>query len=500
MRRNVLEYLEEAAAAYPDKRAFFDEKESLTFRELWDTARSVGGALRAQNRGGPVAICMKRSPRMIAAFLGAIYSGKPYIPLEEEMGRHRIELILRESRSAVLVCDESAREALSDPAYAGLVLSYEDLCRGTGDAGLAEIRSDSLDTDPLYVVFTSGSTGVPKGVVACHRNVIDYIEALSAVLRADETTVFGMQVPLYVDACLKEIWLTVKHGASTCLIPKQHFLFPLRLIDYMNRCGVNTVCWVVSALTIISGLGALSKDVPRLRTVAFGSEVFPVKQFALWREALPEARFLNLYGPTECTGMSCFYEVDRDFGPEDAIPIGRPFANTEILLIDGERRITAPGETGEIYIRGAGVTLGYFNDRERTAEVFVRNPLHSAYPEIVYRTGDLARYNERGELVYVARRDHQIKHMGYRVELPEIESAAGRAEGVDTACCVFDAARDKIVLYYTGPATEDRVAGDLRRLLPRYMEPAHCLRRDALPLLNNGKVNRALLTELAEAL
>jgi amino acid adenylation domain-containing protein len=500
MRRNVLEYLEEAVTIQPDKPAFFDDKESLTFRDVRDSARSVGNALRNRKHMGPAAICMKRSPRMIAAFFGAIYNGNPYIPLEEEMGRHRIELILRESKCSVLICDEATREAVSGYGYAGAILCYEDISRGDSGAEPAGFRSDALDTDPLYIVFTSGTTGIPKGVIACHRNVIDYIEALSDVLRADEDTVFGMQVPLYVDACLKEIWLTVKHRASTCLIPKQLFLFPLRLIDYMNRCGVNTVCWVVSALTMLSGLGALSKSVPQLRTVAFGSEVFPVNQFALWREALPDARFLNLYGPTECTGMSCFYEVDRSFEPDEVIPIGRPFPNTEILLIGDGRRITAPGETGEIYIRGAGVTLGYFNDKERTEEAFVQNPLHCAYPETVYRTGDLARYNERGELIYAARRDHQIKHMGYRIELPEIESAAIRTGGAATACCVFDSPRDRIVLYYTGTAEETVIAEDLRRLLPRYMEPARCIRLDMLPRTNNGKLDRVLLTERAEEL
>jgi acyl-coenzyme A synthetase/AMP-(fatty) acid ligase len=146
------------------------------------------------------------------------------------------------------------------------------------------------------------------------------------------------------------------------------------------------------------------------------------------------------------------------------------------------------------------VALGYFNDAERTGEAFVQNPLHASYPEIVYRTGDLARYDERGDLVYVARRDHQIKHMGYRIELPEIESAAIRAGGVDTACCVFDADRDRIVLYYTGAAEESCVADGLRRLLPRYMEPARCLRQDMLPRTNNGKIDRVSLTARAEEL
>ena len=194
---------------------------------------------------------------------------------------------------------------------------------------------------------------------------------------------------------MKELYPTLKFGATTYLIPKSLFLFPLQLVDYLNEHRINTVCWVVSALTMISGLGALKKKVPQyLHTIAFGSEVFPIRQFNLWREALPDAKFTNLYGPTEATGMSCFYHVDREFGPEEMIPIGGPFPNTGILLLTEDDRLVEPGEVGEICIRGTCLTMGYYRMPEKTAECFVQNPLNSAYPELIYRTGDLGRYKD----------------------------------------------------------------------------------------------------------
>jgi acyl-coenzyme A synthetase/AMP-(fatty) acid ligase len=270
-------------------------------------------------------------------------------------------------------------------------------------------------------------------------------------------------------------------------------MLPVRLVDFLNEQGVNTVDWVASTLTMISGLGTLEKAVPRLHTVLFSGEVLPSKQFKLWREALPDVRFLNLYGPTEGTDMVSYYEVPADFDTNLPIPIGRAFPNTEIFLLDGDRLITESETPGEICIRGTSVTLGYYNHFERTSEVFVQNPLQSHYPEIVYRTGDSAKYNARGELVYIGRKDDQIKHMGYRIELMEIEAAAMRMDGLHAVCCVFAKESDQIVLYYAGSDSEQDVAAHMQKVLPRYMTPRKYVRADELPHTRNGKIDRTLI-------
>ncbi len=373
-----------------------------------------------------------------------------------------------------------------------MLINYE-----VNEGALAEIENRAIDTDPIYIVFTSGSTGIPKGVLACHRSVIDYIENLSEILQVSENTVFGNQAPLYVDACLKEIYPTLKYGASTHLIPKQLFMFPVKLVEYLNAHKINTICWVVPALTLISSLGTFKTVVPEtLRTIAFGSEVFPIKQFNLWKRQLPQTRFINLYGPTEATGMSCYYEAEREFSPDETIPIGRPFRNTEILLLDEENKLAAPGQAGEICIRGTSLTLGYYKDFTRTDTAFVQNPLNNAYHELIYRTGDLGRYNERGELMFLSRKDYQIKHMGHRIELGEIEMLANKNGGVECSCCIFDKERSKMILYYVGAAEEVALLSDLKTRLPRYMLPGVIRRLDSIPLTTNGKINRLALMEL----
>jgi amino acid adenylation domain-containing protein len=498
MQNNVLEYLENIVDKKADKIAYADENSGATFREVYDKSRAIGTFISKEGYyNEPVVVFMGKHPSTIITFYGVIYAGCYYVPIDEEMPKHRIELIFQSLNPKVVICDSDTVNKTEDFGYKGKVYQYEDIIKTTvDDSILANIRERQIDTDPIYIVFTSGSTGIPKGVVACHRSVIDYIENLSDVLKINEDTVFGNQTPLYVDACLKELYPTLKFGATTYIIPKSLFMFPLKLVEFLNEKKINTVCWVVSALTMISAFGAFEKDVPRyLHTIAFGSEVFPIKQFKLWRQYLPNARFINLYGPTECTGMSCYYEVNRDFELDEAIPIGRPFKNTDIILLDDENKRAKQGETGEICIRGTSLTLGYYRNFEKTNEVFVQNPLNTSYPELIYRTGDLGRYNERGELVFVSRKDNQIKHMGHRIELGEIEVVANMQPEIKSACCIFDDIKKKIVLYYVGDISKADVAGFLKQKLPRYMVPNMIEQLDVMPLTSNGKINRVLLKE-----
>lgn len=496
MQTNVLEYLEATVQRLPDKVAFANEDTERTFAQVYRAARAIGSQLA---RDGfykqPVVVYMKKHPDTVTAFFGAVYGGNYYVPLDEEMPQHRIELILQTLQPQAMICDETTAAAAEKLPFSGKLYLYREIAGAAEDeAALREIRRRQIDTDPIYIVFTSGSTGVPKGVAACHRSVLDYIENLSAVLEFNEDTVFGNQTPLYFDACLKELYPTLKFGATTYIIPKSLFMFPIKLVEFLNEKKINTVCWVVSALTMISAFKTFDKVVPQyLHTVAFGSEVFPIKQFHLWKRALPNARFTNLYGPTECTGMCCYFKVDRDFAEGDTLPIGGPFRNTEILLLNEQNQPAAPGQTGEICVRGTSLTLGYFNNFEKTGEAFVQNPLNPHYPELIYRTGDLAKYNERGELLFLSRKDYQIKHMGHRIELGEIEVVVNMLEGVKSACCIFDDQKKKIVLYYTGDPTPAEMAVYLRSKLPRYMIPNIMEQLDRMPLTANGKLDRVAL-------
>ncbi|MBE6546748.1 MAG: amino acid adenylation domain-containing protein [Ruminococcaceae bacterium] len=502
MRKNILTYLEDTALRLSDKLAFSTGKEGMTFGEVQRQAAAVGSALCRRGCSGEAAvILMDKHPRTVTAFFGVLYAGGMYVCLDEKMPDGRIGAILDNVKPRVLITDKK-NEKRAQTLGVACVLLYDDIAAEPIDReALARVRGRQCDTDPIYIVFTSGSTGTPKGVVACHRSVIDYTEALTAALGFTEQTVFANQTPLYFDAPLKEIMPTLKLGATTYFVPKMLFSFPVRLIEYLNEYKINTVCWVVSALTQISSLGAFEAAKPHYLTkVAFGSEVFPRKQYDLWREALPNAEFFNLYGPTEATGMSCYWRADRSLGEEEPIPVGRPFDNTDVLLLtDGDCR-AEQGESGEICLRGTCLTMGYYNDPERTAEVFVQNPLNPAYPELIYRTGDIGRYNERGELVFVCRKDSQIKHMGHRIELGEIETAALRCGGVSRACCVYDAEAKRIVLFAVGNTDTKALSAELAAYLPRYMLPAAVIPLETMPLTDNGKIDRRRLREAAGVL
>ena len=495
---NVLEYLEATVPQVPDKTAFANDVDKLSFSELYSISRSIGTVLAKKGyRREPAVVYMHKHPNMVAAFFGVVYSSCYYVPIDEEMPVHRIELIFRTLSPRVVICDESTRDSALKLGFEGEILMYDDIkgC-GSDDALLADIRRHSLDVDPIYIVFTSGSTGVPKGVVACHRSVIDYIETLSEALEFSRDTVYGNQTPLYFDACLKELYPTLKFGATTYLIPKNLFMFPVKLVEFLNEKKINTICWVVSALTIISGFKTFDIVKPQyLHTVAFGSEVFPIRQFNMWREALPNAKFTNLYGPTEATGMCCYYKVDREFEATDVIPIGGPFRNTEILLLKDDNTLAEDGEPGEICVRGTSVTLGYYRNPEKTAEAFVQNPLNDAYPEIIYRTGDLAKRNERGELIFISRKDYQIKHMGHRIELGEIEAVVNLNDEIVSSCCIFDDVKKKIVLYYVGSIEKAALSAELKTKLPRYMLPHVVIKLDNMPFTPNGKIDRKYLKE-----
>lgn len=499
MQTNILEYLEKTVKRFPEKTAFADSDVALSFQEFTDRAKSIGTYF-AQKKcfRAPVIVYMKKSPEFLAAFFGVVYSGCFYIPIDDEMPRRRIELILENAKAEYMICDAGTREAAEKFDFSGSIVLYDD-CVTTAieETRLEKIREKVLDIDPVCVFYTSGSTGVPKGVVGCHRGIIDYIDQLSEVLGFDETNVFANQTPLYWDASMKEIYATLKYGATTYLVPKELFMFPVQLVEYLNENKINTVCWVVSALTMISAFGTFDTIKPQyLKTVTFCGEVFPVKQFNIWKKELPEVDFFNLYGPTETTGVSTYYHADRLFEENESIPIGKAFKNTEIFLLDKEGKEVPDGETGEICIRGSGVTLGYYGAMEKTEEVFVQNPQNSFYFDRVYRTGDMAYRDSEGNLVFASRKDHQIKHMGHRIELGEIEADVDCVEGVHGCCCVYVKEKEKIVLFYVGEMEKKVLTTELKERLPRYMLPNAIMKVEQIPLTLNGKRDRIKMQQM----
>ena len=497
---NVLEYLEDSAKKYPDKTAFLGTNSCVTFKEMLDKAQSIALSLiSAGAHKEPVVIAMTRSPEMIIAFFGVIAAGCYYVPIDEQMPAHRTELIMDRLKARFIITDGTTTLPSQTSAD---VFNYSDASSLTevpplAAERLAKVRKAAIDLDPIYIVFTSGSTGIPKGVVTNHRCVIDYVEQLTKVIGASHDSIFAMQSPLYVDACLKEIYSTLKFGATTHIVPKELFTQPVKLVEYLNENKINTVCWVVPALTFISGLQTFKTVIPKyLKTVAFGSEVFPPKQLKTWRETLPEARFINLYGPTEATGMCCHYEVTDKTDPEKPVPIGKPFPNKEIFLLDDDGKRVPKGQVGEICIRGISLSPGYFNNPDITSKAFVQNPLNPLFTDIIYKTGDLGRLNEDDDIEFVSRKDFQIKHMGYRIELGEIEMLTCKTEGVENVCCLYDGEKKKISMFYMGTIDKSTLISLLKNKLPRYMIPNTVIKLDLMPLTANGKTDRNALKQM----
>ena len=348
------------------------------------------------------------------------------------------------------------------------------------------------------MLFRSGSTGIPKGVTICHQSVIDYIDWVEECFSIDEHTVFGNQAPFYFDNSVLDIYTTVKTGAALYLIPHTLFSWPIRLLEYLDRNQINTIFWVPSAMILLSKLKALDKmDLNgKLKRILFAGEVMPNKHLNVWRQHIPDAVYANLYGPTEITVDCTYYIVDREFADEEPLPIGRTLPNTDILILNGDDQQAENGEIGELCVRGTSLAKGYYHNPEKTREAFVQNPLNPYYTELIYRTGDLVRTNELGEILYVGRKDFQIKHRGHRIELGEIETAISSIEGISMSCCLYDDVKNRIVVFLEEDVTLSALTEKLKDLIPQYMLPDRVVRVEKMPLNANGKIDRILLKNM----
>lgn len=263
----------------------------------------------------------------------------------------------------------------------------------------------------------------------------------------------------------------------------------------MNSRKVNTIYWVPTALSIVANWKVLDYvPLEYMEKVLFAGEVMPVKQLNYWRRKMPDLLYANLYGPTEVTDICAYYIVDREFADSETLPIGRACDNCDLIILREDGTAAVPGEEGELCVRGSFVAMGYYGDSDKTDAAFIQNPLNPWYPEKIYKTGDLVRYNDRGELLYLGRRDFQIKHMGYRIELGEVEAAAGAASDVKSCVSIYDEDNDRIVLFYEGgPKKESQMRTLMEEKLPRYMRPGECIRVKRMPENANGKIDRKYL-------
>ena len=500
--KNVLAYLEDSAKKYPEKTALVDEKHSLNYTEFIESAKKIGSKIidiTGNQTKKPIVVYIDRCIESIEAFMGIVYSGNFYVPIDNALPEQRKKLIIDTLNPIMIICSKQGQMDFLKYRRNILLQDLKDSC--INEVQLDKVQCGQIDTDPLYAIFTSGYTGVPKVVLVGHRSVIDLIDNFAEIFGFTHENVWGNQAPFDFDVSVKDIYSTIKAGGTMYIIPKRLFSMPLKLVEYLNENKINTAIWAASALVMIANFKTFDKILPQyLKQIMFSGEAMPNKVLNYWRSYLKDLQYVNLYGPTEITCNCTYYIVDREFTNEESLPIGKKFNNTDIILLDSERKQEVPrGETGELCVRGSSLALGYYNNRKKTAEAFIQNPLNNDYPELIYCTGDLVKYNERGELLFLSRRDFQIKHMGHRIELGEIEVAVNAMDFIESAVCIYDEKNEKIVLFYQAKQVcRKEIVERLQTVLPKYMWPNKFVRYEKLPLNKNNKIDRTKLKETLE--
>lgn len=501
---NVLEYLENSATAFPGKTAVKDDKTSCTYLELLADAKRIGLLLTEKTDiRRPVAVFMEKSVVTFKVFMGILYAGCFYTLVDPSFPAERIRQILDTLDTSIVITERTLKDKLYSAGYDKTVIYTDEMPdnqeSSCTDTRLMQIRHKLVDTDPVYCNFTSGSTGVPKGVLICHRSVIDFIDQFTRAFDITCNDVIGNQAPFDFDVSVKDIYSTLKMGATLIIIPRAFFMFPNAVVDMLADNKVTTLIWAVSALCLLNRLHGLKHRVPsHINKIMFSGEMMPVKQLNVWRSYYPDAMFVNLYGPTEITCNCTYYIIDREFSEDDRLPIGRAFANERVFLLDTDNREISPDQTGvagEICVAGTSLALGYYNDLAATNKAFIKNPLQTGWCETIYQTGDLAYYGTDGMLYFTGRKDFQIKHMGHRIELEEIEGVLGSISTVEHACCFFDEKKGKIVAFYVGQDDKKQILDNMKQKVPEYMLPNILRCVESLPLTKNGKTDRKLIRE-----
>lgn len=506
--KSALEYLENTVSKNPYKVAVIEENASYTYKKLQDEAKIIGSAFHDILNGKiqqPIMLFMEKSFRCMAAMFGTMYSGNIYVPMDIKTPIDRLNSILSTLESDIILTTRDEKNILEKIGYEGSVYIYEEIIEEyqtkVQDKKLEDIQNRLVDADLMYILFTSGSTGVPKGVAVAYRSIVDYIEAFMEEVSIMEDDVLGNQTPFYADMSLKDIYMSVYAGATICIIPQKYFMSPKKLLQFLSENGVTSLSWVPTAYRIIAQFDGLSKIRPSmLKRFLFSGEAMPIAIFKYWKQFYSDGIYIQQYGPTEITGACTSFLVERDYTDDETIPIGKPFRNTGIMLLDendNEIKSNVQDTVGEICVFGTCLAAGYYNNPQKTQEVFVQNPLVKGYESKIYRTGDLAKWDEEGNLVFISRKDYQIKHGGKRIELGEIEAAVQAIENIKACCCVHNREKDALVLYYIGDISSKEILQQLQEKIPKYMIPTVYHARNELPILLNGKLNRKLMDEWA---
>jgi amino acid adenylation domain-containing protein len=496
--RLVHELFEAQARRTPDAVAVRTAEASWSYAQLDRVANQWAHCLRDRVKVQPdsrIALIGARSAQMVIGMLAVLKAGGAYVPLDPEQPPERLAFQLRDSGASAVLVEESLASVVSDWMAPDRVLSWEEDIDAwptyAPDLGALELTSHAL----AYVMYTSGSTGQPKGVMVEHRNVLRLVVNNHFAPLGPEDCVAHCANPAF-DASTWEVWGALLNGASLTVIDQKTLLDPNALEQTLDACKINVLHLTVGLFHQYADL--LAHRLGKLRYLLFGGEQSNPEVVAkVFRNSAPQ-HLIHCYGPTETTTFASTLEV-LETHLDGRLPVGRPIANTHIYVLD-ETGAPAPLEApGEIYIGGAGVARGYLNQPELTAKRFVRDPFCAEANARMYRTGDLGRWRADGTLEYLGRNDFQVKLRGFRIEPGEIEALLTRCAGVRDAVVVVqgEGAARHLVAYLVSdeahPTDIDAMRANLRRQLPEYMIPSSYVLLHSLPLTPNGKLDRKAL-------
>ncbi|REF28155.1 amino acid adenylation domain-containing protein [Xenorhabdus cabanillasii] len=508
--RLIHQLVEQQAASRPDAIALIGEERQLSYAELNQHANQLAHAIRAAGvrPDERIAICVERSLEMIIGLLGILKAGASYVPLDPEHPTERLVYMLSDSQPALILtqCHLSARLSSTGlPIWALDSTEHQTNIASQPQDNISITQSGFTPSNLAYVLYTSGSTGLPKGVMIEHRNVVHLIHAhiqMTKLTQYDRVLQFAS---FGFDNSVAEIFPTLAVGATLILRPAHIKVPDAEFITFLQENNITvvdlpTAFWHLWAQEISNGYSYPPKQ---LRSVAAGGEKAESRHLKAWL-ASPETqkcRWINTYGPTETTvnATSCVFDKDNPCPFED-IPIGRPITNTRIYILDKQGQPVPIGVTGEIYIGGDGVARGYLNRPELTSERFLRDPFSNKPEARMYRTGDLGRWLPDGNIHYLGRNDFQVKIRGFRIELGEIETQLAACMGVKDAIVIAreDDNGDKRLVAYLTPQPNailnvTSLREQLSNNLASYMIPSAFVTLEAFPLNQSGKVDRAAL-------
>ena len=513
-----------SAERVPERTAVVDGERSLTYGELDASANRLAHLLAAHGvrHGDRVGLYLEKSLEAVVGIYAILKAGATYVPLDPAAPPARLGAIARDAGLRCLVTGTEKADQWESLVAEGAPLEVLVVLNATdemaGPDGVQILTSSALgalpddspsdvprsNADLAYILYTSGSTGVPKGVMLSHLNAMAFVDWAAEEFQVTEADRLSSHAPLHFDLSVLDLYVAARVGAAVVLVPAQLALFPVELASWIRDAEITVWYSVPSILTLLVLRGRLDEvELPKLRTVLFAGEVFPTKHLHRLVELLPGVRFANLFGPTE-TNVNTWYEVPRWEGePPASIPIGKAITDVDVFAVREDGTIAPEGEVGEMYVRGPTVMQGYWGDEERTAKTLLRDwNGESDYP--TYRTGDLAYVDENGDWIFLGRRDSQIKSRGYRIELGDIEAALNQHPGVVE--CAVVAIPDEVVSNRIKAFVVTRSelgTDDLNRFcgerIPRYMAPELYEFRAELPRSSTGKIDRRTLADEAIA-